>query len=206
MAESMEHPPEQWRNFSTKVPISAFRLNRGDLKRLYQMINDKQIEYGNRIISTLKKELQETDNDFALRKQKIQDAFITSVSVTGLNGEMLHGNSAAFLESANIPDRLRSVFISTKTIPKAVLNLNFDPMCNIVVFLDFSQPPIFDFDRLPTLPTPNGSNFEVAADNESWFTAINTKLTQFFVERKTQSNWPSTTCFYCFSAFPSLFG
>jgi len=56
------------------------------------------------------------------------------------------------------------------------------------VLLDFSQPPAFDFGTLPSFPTPNASNFTIAADNESWFTSTRTRL-DFFSVRKTKTDW-----------------
>lgn len=57
------------------------------------------------------------------------------------------------------------------------------------MFLDFTRQPLVDLTRLPTLATPNESDFEITADNESWFTAVNTRLTQFFLEKRTNTNW-----------------
>jgi hypothetical protein len=194
MTNIIGNSPEAWRNYSTNVPIAAFRMKRGDLKRLYQIINDKQVEYRYSLLGNLSKVPSESDEDFATRKKEVHDAFVTAASVTGINGESVHGNSEAFFDSPNIPEHIQSILISTKSVPQAVLNII--PLCSVVVFLDFSCPPIFDFSRLPTLPTPNGSNFQVAADNESWFTSANTKLTQFFSDRKTNTNWLHRAAIY----------
>jgi hypothetical protein len=64
------------------------------------------------------------------------------------------------------------------------------------VFLDFTTPPLLDFSRLPTLPTPNESNFEIASDNHSWFAASNAILTEFFATRKTHLNWLHRAAMY----------
>lgn len=185
VTDNIGKSPEAWRNYTTKVPIAAFRMKRDDLKRLYQIINNKQVEYRDKLLGNLFKVPPESDEGFAERKLKVHDAFVTSVSVTGLDGEIVTGNNEAFFESPNVPEQLRSVFISTKSVPQAMINLT--PICNVVVFLDFSRPPILDFNTLPTLPTPNESNFAIFADNESWFMSTNAKLTQFFSERKTNT-------------------
>lgn len=187
MVDNIGKSPEAWRNYSTRVPIAAIRLKRSDLKRLYQIVNNKQMEYRDRILSGLSAHTSETKEDFSARYNSVHDAFVTSISVTGTNNEMVHGNSEAFLDSPNIPEQLRSVLISTTSVPQAVLH--FTPLCSVVLFLDFSRSPLLDFSNLPTLPTPNESNVTIAADNESWFTSTNAKLKEFLSERRTGTNW-----------------
>ena len=58
-----------------------------------------------------------------------------------------------------------------------------------MLLLDFSRPTILDFSKLPTYATENTSNFEIFAASEPWFTTLNTRLTQFFNERRTGFNW-----------------
>jgi hypothetical protein len=187
MSSNAGKPPLAWRNFSTTVPIAAFRIKRDELRRLYQIVHSKQIEYRDKVMTALAKAPPESDQDFATRKQRVRDAFVTSVTVTGLNDEMIHGNDETFFDSFNFPEHLRSVYISTQSAPQAILNVM--PSCNIIVFLDFSRPPLFDFSRLPTLPTPNESNFAISADDESWFSATKARLSQFFSERRTSTDW-----------------
>ncbi len=187
MTDNIGKPPEAWRNYSTKVPIPAFRIKRDELKRLYQIIHSKQCEYRERVERNLSRTASESEEEFRARKQKVHDAFVSSVTAVGSDGEMFHGNSEEFFDSTTFPEHLRSILISTKSAPKAVLN--FTPLCSVVAFLDFSRPPLFDFGRLPTLPTPNESNFEISADNESWFSATKARLSQFFSDRRTSTNW-----------------
>jgi len=169
-------------------------VKRDELKRLYQIINAKQFEYRDRILGTLSKMASETDDDFDARRQKVHSAFVTSVTATGLNDEVVTGNSEDFFDSSSFPDHLKSIFFSTQTVPQAVLN--FMPPCNVIAFLDFSRPPFLDFARLPTLPTPNESNFAIAADDESWFAATKTRLSQFFADRRTSTNWLHQAAIY----------
>jgi len=117
----------------------------------------------------------------------VYNAFVVSVTITAENGELLTGNREEIFDDINIPTRIRSVFYSTHSVPNAVLK--FLPQDRITLFLDFSQPPILDFSRLPTLPTPNESNFEISADSESWFAASKVKLAEFFNERRSGYEW-----------------
>jgi hypothetical protein len=103
VTDNIGRSPEAWRNYTTKVPIAAFRMKRDDLKRLYQIINNKQVEYRDKLLGNLFKVPPESDEGFAARKQKVHDAFVTSVSITGLDGEIVTGNNEAFFESSNVP-------------------------------------------------------------------------------------------------------
>ncbi|WP_315704813.1 MULTISPECIES: hypothetical protein [unclassified Bradyrhizobium] len=109
------------------------------------------------------------------------------MTIARVEDESLYENNEAFLEEGNLPHDIRSIFFSTATVPLAVLGL--DPICKIILFLDFTASPLLDFQRLPTLPTPNESNYEVSADNYSWFVASNAKLESFFKERKAGHDW-----------------
>lgn len=162
-------------------------MKRGDLKRLYKIINDKQHEYRDKFLTVLSQQPGETEEQFIDRKNRAYNSFVTSVTFAGINGELVHGNNEEFLASQTIPERLRSILISTRSVPHACIG--FDPLCNITVFLDFSRPPLFDFSQIPTFPTPNESTIVINSDNESWFTAIHTNLIQFFRQRKTNTDW-----------------
>lgn len=194
MTENAGKVPEAWRNHSTKHPIAASRLRSGDLRRLYKLINDKQIEFRDKFMPVLKLQPNETAEVLDARKKRVYDSFVTSMTIHTTTDIMFHGNNESFLEEASLPDHIRSILFSTSSVPEAVLG--FIPPCRIIVFLDFTTPPLLDFSRLPTLPTPNESNFEIAADNHSWFAASNAVLTEFFGARKTRLNWLHRAAMY----------
>ncbi|MGP0061199.1 MAG: hypothetical protein ACLPID_18155 [Beijerinckiaceae bacterium] len=186
MADNIPKAPEGWRNFSDKVPLAAMVLRKGDLKKLYKIINDKQIEFRDRFMPVLALQPNEPPDEFEARKKRLYDSFVTSMTIHRLNGEYLHGNNEAFLGEDNLPDRIRSIFFTTSTVPAA---LGIAPVNKIVVFLDFTRSPLFDFSRMPSLPTPNESNFEVASDNELLFAGARSRLIDFFNNRTTRVNW-----------------
>jgi hypothetical protein len=106
MTNNIGRPPEAWRNYSTKTPIVAlFRIKRDELKRLYQIIHAKQIEYRDKVVATLSRMPSESNDDFEGRKQKVHDAFVTSVTVTGLDDEMVHENAEEFFDSSTSTNR-----------------------------------------------------------------------------------------------------
>jgi hypothetical protein len=182
VTDNAKRAPEAWRNHSVKHPIAATRLQRGDLRRLYRLINDQQIEYRDKLMHALVEQPNEGTEQFEVRRKRVYDSFVTSMTIANADNELLHGNNETFLEDENLPDNIRSILFSTTTVPHAVLGV--DPPCSIKLYLDFTTPPLLDFQRLPALPTPNESSYEVIADNHSWFAASKTKLEGFFKERK----------------------
>lgn len=134
----------------------------------------------------LAQQANETKEQFEERRTRVHNSFVTSVTVHTTNGVMLTGNEESFLEPDNLPDNIRSVFFSTSS---PLVPLGFKPTCSIVVFLDFTLPPPFNFAQLPTLATQNESNFEISADNEGWFASTNASLTEFFGTRTRHTNW-----------------
>jgi hypothetical protein len=154
---------------------------------LFKVINDKQIEYRDKFMPLLQQQPNETPENFAARQKRVYDSFVTAMSIHTTNGAWLHGNNESFLDETNLPDQIWSVLFNTGTVPQAVLGIL--PACRITVFLDFTAPPLFDFSRLPTLPTPNESNYEIFSDNQSWFVAAKAMLSDFFAERRTNVNW-----------------
>ena len=109
--------PEDWRNHSTKHPIAASRLKRDDLKRLYKIINDKQIEYRDRFMPILQRQPNEFLEVFEARKKRVFDLFVTSMTIHTSNDAVLHGNNETFLEETNFPDEIWSIFFSTSWYP-----------------------------------------------------------------------------------------
>jgi hypothetical protein len=186
MATAAPNPNEAWRNYTKRVSISACRLGDGDLKKLYRLINEKQIEAGNSVVAGFWKTNDETQEHFEGRCLKARNAFVTTVQIKGGSAEVVTGHGEAFFESGLLPERIISVEYDTAFSPKA--HLNFTPNDRVSVLLDFSRPTIFGR-GLPSEPTPNNSNWFVTAQTESWSTSVSTRLEQFFAERTTSIEW-----------------
>lgn len=187
MADIFPSAPQDWRNFTTKFPIGSCRLKREDLKKIYRIINDRQKEYRDRILATLNQQEGESESELSRRREYVAEYFVLSVTVSADSGEVLTGNREEIFDDSNFPGRIKNIFYSTQSVPEAILK--HVPQDRIVMFLDFSAPPMFDMNRLPTFATQNESNFEISAINETWFSATKSRLSQFFEERKTGRGW-----------------
>jgi hypothetical protein len=112
------------------------------------------------------------------------------VNITGAtNNELVSGEGEQFLDSENIPDNIATVFYTTIAGLNAIGIGEQQQQNRAILLLDFSRPTMLDFSKLPTLPTPNASHFTIFSASESWFTALNTRLTQLFNERRTGFDW-----------------
>ena len=180
------NPNEAWRNYTKGVAISACKLRAGDLKRLYQLINEKHIEAGNSVVASCWKTEEESQEQFESRCQRTKDAFITTVQIKGANAEVVTGHGENFFDSGLLPERIISIEYDTAFSPKALLK--FTPNDRASVLLDFSRPKMLDR-GLPSEPTPNKSNWFVTGQAEGWSTSLSTRLEQFFAERRTSVEW-----------------
>jgi hypothetical protein len=50
--------PEDWRNYSDKVPLQAIALRKGDLRILFKIINDRQIEFRDKLMPLLMQQVK----------------------------------------------------------------------------------------------------------------------------------------------------
>jgi hypothetical protein len=93
------------RNFEWKAPIAACRLSRDDIKRLHKIIYDKQIEDRDHLVTNVLQQLpNETAEQLLARRVRVGDACMTTITVTGTNGEMITGHGESFLDSSIIPE------------------------------------------------------------------------------------------------------
>jgi hypothetical protein len=187
MSGSISTTPGDWRSFATRFPIAACRLTRDDLKVLYRLIDERQTVYREKIVAMQMRQSNETLEVFEERKKRVHGAHVTSVTIAAKNGELLTGNNEQIFDAVTYWPDTKSVFFSTQSVPKAVINRLPDD--RITLFLDFTQPPALDFSKLPTLPTLNESIFEIAAVDEAWFTLSKTRLVEFFQRRRSRYDW-----------------
>jgi hypothetical protein len=66
------------RNFTKRVSISACKLNIADLKRLYRLINEKQLEAAASMTSGLFQTAEETPEQFQERRTRTENAVLTT--------------------------------------------------------------------------------------------------------------------------------
>src|SRR5262249_55417799 len=115
---------------------------------------------------------------FQMRYVRVKNAFITTVMITGINGDVISGHGENFFDSPLIPEHVKSILYDTSFSPNT--QLQHTPTDRVSVFLDFSRPPLLNLGSFASAPTPNESNWLVSAATESWFTSLCTRLQEFF--------------------------
>src|SRR5262249_22808972 len=97
------------RTFTTTFPIRACRLRRDDLKRLYRLIHDRQLEYRDVVLGRLAPLPAEKSDQFDDRKTRVANAFTTTVNITGtISNEVVSGQGEEFFDNPNIPDDIKT--------------------------------------------------------------------------------------------------
>lgn len=187
MTENLSNPNEAWRNFTRRIAIEACKLQMDDLKRLYRILNEKQFEHRDRVMAKLSCLENETTEQFGERKNKVHNSFITTVSITGVNGDVVMGHGEAIFDSAELPEKIISILYDTSFSPQA--QIQYNPSDKISLLLDFSHPALLDLSNAPAAPTPNNSNYNIIAETDSWARSLSSKLNEFFGQKATNRNW-----------------
>ena len=187
MSETRPNPTPA-RTFTTTSSINACRLRREDLLRLYRIINERQVEYGQLVVNFVTQLAEETPEQFHERRARLANSFVTTVNVTGTNGEVVSGSGESFIMSDNIPEYILTVFYTTMEGPNTIGITPQMLASKATLLLDFSKPTLRDFSKLTT-GTDNNSNFSIVSTSEPWFTLLHTRLVRFFNERRTRCGW-----------------
>lgn len=139
------------------------------------------------MVAVLAIQPDETQEDFAQRRIRVHNAYLTGIVINGSNGETMSGDGEYVFDDPLMQTRITSLTIDTSFAPKA--KINFTPTDVGFVHLDFSRPPLLNFGVVPTAPTPNASSWRVSAQTEAWAVALSTRFEEFFAEKATRTNW-----------------
>jgi hypothetical protein len=186
MPETQSAIPQPERSFRWDVPIGACRLSHDDIKHLYKIIDDKQIEDRDRFVNEMRQLPNELPEQFQARRMRVPDACMTMITMMGINGQRVTGYGEAFLDSSITSERVASIYFDTSTrfTFLGMLRPNW-----VTISLDFTSPPPLDWNATPSAPTRNTSNYIITAQNEDWGTSLNARLEKFFSQRKTRWSW-----------------
>lgn len=76
---------------------------------------------------------------------------------------------------------MKALYVASDNTLRAVHN--YYPRNSFRLFLNFERPSVLDFRLLPSLDTPNGSNFEIEGYDATWVNGVFSEITKFFKEK-----------------------
>ena len=101
--------------FRWDVPINACRLTPAEVKQLYKIIDDKQIEDRNAIVNHVLSQLpNETPAQFKARQDNVSDACVTTIISTGASGDKVAGHGEKFLDDV-LDAGQKTIYFDTNT-------------------------------------------------------------------------------------------
>jgi hypothetical protein len=164
------------------TPITAICLGLNDVKKIFSRLEKIVHEEGDKEISKLVKQTDMNEEQWDARKKEIKSgAFRVTVTIEGESGDRLHGDTLDLFDSPNRPTRIKIVYMTNSTAFRWWTKDN--PMRSFELMLDFARPKLLDSENFVSAPTPNRSNLNVEADNETWIAAISEAVSGVLSEK-----------------------
>ncbi len=151
-------------------PLRNISISIDDIRRMVELLLPLVKEEGQRMVGqVLQNRLDNQVNVEQLEAER-ERAFRITITIEGKSGENLFGYGAEPFDSPNIPEPIKSIYISNVT---AFQNTTGNkPINNFTLHLDFSMPPLIDSTNLLSNPTSNLSHFIVDGERGSWVASV----------------------------------
>lgn len=173
---------------SKQIPLRSLNLSLDDVAKIFERLLPFVKEQGSIEISRLQRPPDNTEDQFnSWKKGAHEQAFRITVTVVGVDGSELYGDKIEMFKSANLPQRISSVFMTNVTAYSTFSGRN--PVASFRLNLDFSKPPLLDGTNFVSSPTPNVSSLSVSGDRESWVASVTDAVMGAIQYRKTQRAW-----------------
>jgi len=169
----------------SNLPSCSFDIEY--LKKLYNIMSEKNIEAANLEIGSLKKAPAQTDEDFSRLKEYLKSLYKVTIEMTGSQGEYIFSESPDILNKESLPDRINSVVFDNSV--KYNFELKKDPSNKLKISFDFRKVPIFDLITSPSLPSSNDNYINVVGINETWVDGANRKIIESLKGRSNRRGW-----------------
>jgi hypothetical protein len=151
--------------------IEGISLGVDDVRKIFLRLKKLVDEDGEREVSRLSKPDELDDNQWSDRKTEIKSAaFQVTVTIAGISGDLLHGDTEGIFTSPNRPLEISSIYMTNTTAFRWWTKTN--PQRSFHFTLDCSRPKLLDSENLVSAPTPNQSNIKIEADSEAWIASI----------------------------------
>ena len=147
--------PVEW--FEEAIPIRGCKLSLDDVTQLYRELSAINRNFGEHIISMLKREEGSTEKQWHDRKAfLLNDAFCLTVTIRGQRDQQMYGETPEIFRSPDLPHPIKSVYFNNVTAFARHAN-GTEPENRLELLLDFGKPELLDPNPLVSEPTPNRS-------------------------------------------------
>lgn len=185
----MEHQSKAYLSNTLSMPIRSFSLDREDLRKLIEKLQEYSKLASEIEISHFKDniEKQEPPENLENMVKDLREAFDLKLTVAGREGQQLFGTIQEVFENNNFPEQVLTVFIDSTLVLKA--SYNYSPRNHFQLFLDFDRSRLVDFSITPSQPTPNNSNFKASGLDATWTNGIFNEVRNFITRRRSSFFW-----------------
>lgn len=165
-----------------KSKIKSLSLDKEDMRKFCKILQERTYAAAEIEVQKFNRgEKNEAELNKAL--QTLREGFELRLTVAGIAGEELYGSIEEVFNSANFPEQVKSLYVNSEHVLVALHN--YYPLNSFEIFLDFSKPSIFDFSLMPSLGTPNESNYEVRGYDATWVNGVFSEITKFINQRSS---------------------
>jgi hypothetical protein len=120
-------------------------------------------------------------------RQQIQEGHALYVTVVGEDGRKLNGSIRDIFESPNFPEGVRTVLFDSSM--RMRVKHNYAVPNTVRLYLDFSRPAVLNFSILPSLDTPNSSEFSANGDDATWVNGVAHEFDEFLRSQPSTAGW-----------------
>jgi hypothetical protein len=166
-----------------RITLRTLTISLDDVRRIFERLLKQVEEEAERQTKELVRPPGQTPEEFtnqiaAARKK----AFRITITITGSQGDDLFGDSLALFDSPNLPDEIRTIYMTNEVAYKS--QTGSSPTHGFSLTLDFAKPPLIDNNNPLSNPTANGINLAIEGQRDSWVSAVTDAVMGILNNRK----------------------
>jgi hypothetical protein len=166
-------------------PIPACSLTLADLRRLFEILNNKALEAASEQLGQIQPSISQSDN--AAKREEIRNLMALTVTVQGASGEWRMINSVGAISEDTFPAVVTNVRYDCGQLYRARFNLF--PQNQLSITIDFTRTQLGDLSNLALGAGLGTSIVNVMGVNSTWTNAADHELRTFFTERANRRGW-----------------
>lgn len=165
-----------------KSKIKSLSLSKEDMTKFCKILQERASAAAEIEVQKFNRG-NRSDEELDKALKTLREGFELKITIAGINGEELYGSIEDVFNSPNFPEQIKHLYVNSEHV--LIGTHNYYPLNSFEIFLDFSKPSIFDFSLMPSLGTPNESNYEVRGYDATWANGVYSEITKFIGQRSS---------------------